>query len=533
MKKRFISVVLLVIISSISNIFATSISDNDGSAFITKAEFDALKSQFQAQIDTYNQGIDSKIDNAIASYLSGVKTNVDPIDYIEKINNTAGGLAWFKNEVPSTKLGSSTVVAKVAVASTRHLTIDDLKPQFYGFLVKGEWGGTEWCEYGDIQYLKITAFQTKMADDKDSGNMFFWNADLFTKHGSWGNSYKWLQCSDSLPNVSYGILGDPASVLQKVTNNYTSITNTPEITPSGQRWIYSTDLNGKKYLSKFDTEVYPAVEIDVWVHRYKSIRTNTTWANAHFKNNGLDYIDASALTIDTTSKIKTFGRVTSGTKYGDGSTSEGDYYEGMISKIETDDGIKYESMNWGKAASTEVYANGDTEALDISGAKKTISVPQSEFSDMYYTQFGKLRQTNKQSGYTVKYNNFTFTNNKYKLSDFLYNPATSIYGDDVYIGNGIPMFKSVSDLNKLTLKIKFKTSNSSYNNITFDISDKPFNKNVVDSSSYHISDTATAGVEKTVVLNNIKKDDVFWINFYNNTLGYDAAIESVTYDITN
>ena len=51
---------------------AAAVSDNDGSAFITKAEFDSLKNNFQSQIDQYNTSIDSKIDNAIAAYLSGI-----------------------------------------------------------------------------------------------------------------------------------------------------------------------------------------------------------------------------------------------------------------------------------------------------------------------------------------------------------------------------------------------------------------------------------------------------------------------------
>ena len=54
------------------NSFAAVVSDNDGSAFVTKAEFDSLKNNFQSQLNQYNENIDSKIDNAIASYLSGV-----------------------------------------------------------------------------------------------------------------------------------------------------------------------------------------------------------------------------------------------------------------------------------------------------------------------------------------------------------------------------------------------------------------------------------------------------------------------------
>ena len=70
MFKRFFTL-LLVVLMSIESIGAV-VSDNDGSAFITKAEFDSLKNNFQSQIDQYNTSIDSKIDGAIASYLAGI-----------------------------------------------------------------------------------------------------------------------------------------------------------------------------------------------------------------------------------------------------------------------------------------------------------------------------------------------------------------------------------------------------------------------------------------------------------------------------
>ncbi len=68
--KRYI-VLLLVLLFSIKS-FAAVVGDNDGAAFITKAEFDSLKNDFQSQLDTYNSSIDNKIDGAIASYLAGV-----------------------------------------------------------------------------------------------------------------------------------------------------------------------------------------------------------------------------------------------------------------------------------------------------------------------------------------------------------------------------------------------------------------------------------------------------------------------------
>ena len=59
-------VLFFAFLFSIESIAAV-VSDNDGSAFITKAEFDSLKNNFQSQIDQYNTSMDSKIDNAIAN----------------------------------------------------------------------------------------------------------------------------------------------------------------------------------------------------------------------------------------------------------------------------------------------------------------------------------------------------------------------------------------------------------------------------------------------------------------------------------
>ena len=79
--KRALALFLVVLMSI--NTMGAVVSDNDGSAFITKAEFDSLKNNFQNQIDQYNTSIDSKIDGAIASYLSGIKvdtkTTINPL----------------------------------------------------------------------------------------------------------------------------------------------------------------------------------------------------------------------------------------------------------------------------------------------------------------------------------------------------------------------------------------------------------------------------------------------------------------------
>ena len=71
--KRLKSLFIIFIVISFSfNSTAAVVSDNDGAAFISKAEFDSLKNDFQAQINQYNTAIDNKIDNSIASYLAGI-----------------------------------------------------------------------------------------------------------------------------------------------------------------------------------------------------------------------------------------------------------------------------------------------------------------------------------------------------------------------------------------------------------------------------------------------------------------------------
>ena len=111
----------LVLLLSIEN-FAAVVSDNDGSAFITKAEFDSLKNDFQSQIDQYNSSIDNKIDGAIASYLAGInltkaesKKTLFPGEYESVCYNDA-----LYNRVWRYKYGSPYVYIKASLFGEGH-----------------------------------------------------------------------------------------------------------------------------------------------------------------------------------------------------------------------------------------------------------------------------------------------------------------------------------------------------------------------------------------------------------------------------
>ena len=65
--KRILSLFLVAILNTTSY---AAVGGNDGSAFVTKAEFDALVNTFNEQMDNYSDNIITKIDGAIANYIA-------------------------------------------------------------------------------------------------------------------------------------------------------------------------------------------------------------------------------------------------------------------------------------------------------------------------------------------------------------------------------------------------------------------------------------------------------------------------------
>ena len=61
-KKIFICILSILLLCC--SVFASVVSDNDGSAFITKAEFDNMLETYNKNIDAYNSGLNAKIDSA-------------------------------------------------------------------------------------------------------------------------------------------------------------------------------------------------------------------------------------------------------------------------------------------------------------------------------------------------------------------------------------------------------------------------------------------------------------------------------------
>ena len=75
--RRLVAMFMVLLICT--NSYATSASF-DGTAFVTKAEFDSLVANFNEQMNVYQSGLNAKIDNAVASYIGGLSTET----YIEQ-----------------------------------------------------------------------------------------------------------------------------------------------------------------------------------------------------------------------------------------------------------------------------------------------------------------------------------------------------------------------------------------------------------------------------------------------------------------
>ena len=88
MIKKLKLILCILLIMSISFTSFAAVGANDGSAFVTKAEFDAFVNTFNEQMDDFEDALVSKIDGAIANYLDGLsreKISVLP-SIINKVN---------------------------------------------------------------------------------------------------------------------------------------------------------------------------------------------------------------------------------------------------------------------------------------------------------------------------------------------------------------------------------------------------------------------------------------------------------------
>ena len=72
--KKLKQLIVLLVIMALSAVSYADVSSQDGSNFITKAEFDNMLETYNKNIDSYYSGLNAKIDSAISAYLAGLSS---------------------------------------------------------------------------------------------------------------------------------------------------------------------------------------------------------------------------------------------------------------------------------------------------------------------------------------------------------------------------------------------------------------------------------------------------------------------------
>ncbi|MBR1453886.1 MAG: hypothetical protein IJ593_04505, partial [Lachnospiraceae bacterium] len=117
--KKLLALFLVVLMSIES--FGAIVSDNDGSAFITKAEFDSKVNEFNTEINRYETSIDAKLQGAISSYVEGIRIQDRPTILYDKLKNVIGNKAPFFLNGATT--GSSTLTSNVVINKNKNYSV--------------------------------------------------------------------------------------------------------------------------------------------------------------------------------------------------------------------------------------------------------------------------------------------------------------------------------------------------------------------------------------------------------------------------
>ena len=481
------------------NSFAAVVSDNDGSAFITKAEFEEMKKDFNQQINNYNLSIDNKIDGAIATYLAGINITKEPENYWEKIMENSGNSFWWINEWG---LGTQTLVPNIVANITRDLYITSYKARGYG------WWPQSWnTSDGSISNMRHWIWGASGETNFDFTNKFGFGArtDTMTSTGSTNTITAGLEKENLEQNIG-----------------------TTTVEGSGSRWIMHIQPNGELVVRKFSKEYYPVILINVWNHVYHNLRKTGSAAaitESYYGDGKRSYKTKGTGTVPN---ITSFGKVTSGTKYTEKSTNNGNYIEANMLLNDVNDGINYENrMIWGNNVNNTIYYSLDTAlpTKDTAAGDQSIETDTYQFNDLYHTATQEKVQKNEIYGYKLTYNYYNIEYNTMKLSGCQNVLASNVSGEIVKLAQGVKLVENTSEETELSFKISFK-ANPNSGTVTYTIADKKFNEDGSVASGANIINSGSVAVGTDVAFDTLAKSkQQFWINLRSDTLGSEATID--------
>ena len=497
-----INVLLLILLISF-NSFASIVSDSDGSAFVSKSEFEALKEGFSSQVANYNKSLDNRIDGAVSTYLKSVILTSDPQNLFEKYVNSTGKKPTFLNNYVGT--GSATNSSEININVLREQVIKAFTNMYFAqslwirwndyttwdsvlyFNSAPDWGGS-YSSWTTVWKRFVVSLNTAGA----SGDL----AHPLTSWSHWNSS-----TTQNSGNKTY----------QAVSNNITA--------GSGSAWIYQ-EIDGNKMLKYYDTKIYPKFDISAVGHRYKNCASLTD--SYYLSDGGKGDTTTISLSLN---KTTSYGNTTQGTRVASGAESNATYADISISKLEANNGINYTDYIFAKNPTQEIYCIDEEAALIASNTQQTLTTSTTYFYDVYYTGIGANPQKNEMSGITLKYYPLSYAVTKYKVHDFYNYNVTLAAGEVVKNGEGFPILESTSLDTDCEVKIKFKSTSG---NIQYKISDKKLIDDAFDSTAnVKLSGTVASDAVVTANFTDLASGQKVWVNCYSATSGARANIESV------
>lgn len=537
--KKLLSLFVVIIMTINAN--AAVVSDNDGSAFITKAEFDSLKNTFQSQIDYYNVSIDNKIDNAISSYLAGISINLEPSElWSSLMYATNNKFRWASFNLP-TSTEKTSIVNNTVVNTTRYHNHPECIA-YTGYRAHGNPGDSPEGKSGVIYQVGPTRAYAQGV----TGEAHLCARSYAANGGTFVQEYtSW----DTTGNGFHGGIG-----LCSTTDRSNSFYNSKTVsTGSGKLWDFNILPNGNLELKKYNSSAYIDNTIEVIGYSYKN---NTIGKNSwdNFRNiyctaGGANY--TTGITINIPKGTGYTGGETGSipsTQYN--STSNWNYGKQNIVWRKTDDGIDYSFYFFGTNTSQVAYGITNQSELDWASATQktgysvgTSATSRHTYKRVYWPFTGDTTEDVKISN--IKY---TYYEPKvdpvYSSLNLIENQYVSDQSTDVvYHGQGAPAIKAESDNSKIKIKdIKLSLySVSSPNtltsgNVRIMISKNKFlNGNFASSNDILFDATVEIPSSGELTFSMLdsdafildKRNDIAWINIYDTNGNALVKLESI------
>lgn len=450
MKKNIIIISFcLIMTSTLCN--AAIISDNDGSAFVTKSEFESLKENFDRQITNYNFSIDKKIDGAIASYLSNMRLSQEPKNLYNEYVKYSLVNPVFVNNINSGSTSTNNILVRASIIERLNLcsnlkTVTMRGISSMGYVMCGIFDdltdvATDWS-IKSVRYLR--------SSDRNK---------VFGTMG-WTSTTGWD--SSKYPAV-YGVI----EYSQQYLNNTEG---------SGTKWIYQYK-NGFRVLKYYATKCYIDTTYD-FTGLYYDQHVLSGSSDAYFAENGKKIVrKLPVLSI----KAKAGDTIAVGTPITSTQTADGVYVEAKSNIIMNNDGTNYQNVFFCIETDKVLYTVNEDYQGTETDTYVTHTIPASTFTDTYTNTSGSQVQTNDVTQNTFNYANLKFEDEIKNATDFCNNAATMITGEKIKVGGGMPVIETYETEQELNVKLKLKCSTNSVCELRF--SDKQFSLGVAPSGA--------------------------------------------------